>query len=60
MYKEYKKIIRNVIQLLINQDYTPQEIFNILKFNNLEVLEVELIQKQEKNRIISNQLSLIF
>jgi len=53
MSQEYKKTIRNIIQLLINQDYTPQEIYNILKFNGIKILEVE-IQQNPKNNSTSN------
>ena len=53
MSEEYKKTIRNIIQLLINQDYTPQEIYNILKFNGIKILEVE-IQQNPKNNSTSN------
>lgn len=44
-FSEYKKIIRTIIQLLVNEDYTPREIFNILRFNDVEICEVEVIQK---------------
>ena len=53
MSEENKKTIRNIIQLLINQDYTPQEIYNILKFNGIKILEVE-IQQNPKNNSTSN------
>ncbi len=52
MYEEYKKTIINVIQLLLNQDHTLQEICNILKFNDLNIrlniLGYELIKKNSK------------
>ena len=60
MFEDYKKSIRTVIQLLINEDYTPQEILSILKFNDLEILEVELKQKNKKSGFMSTQLYLVF
>ena len=60
MQKEYKKSIITVIQLLVNEGYTPQEICNILKFNDLGILEVELKQKNKKKEFMSTKLSLVF
>ena len=60
MFEDYKKSIRTVIQLLVNEGYNPQEILNILKFNDLEILEVELKQKNKKSGFMSTQLSLVF
>lgn len=60
MHEEYKKAIINVIQLLVNQDYTLQEIYNILKFNDLGILEAELKQKNRKREFMSAKLSLVF
>ena len=48
MREEIKKSILTVIQLLVNEGYTPREICNILKFNYLGILEVELKQKNKK------------
>ena len=31
-FSEYKKEIRGLIQLLVNKDYSPEEVFNILSF----------------------------
>ena len=31
-FSEYKKEIRGLIQLLVNEDYNPQEVVNILSF----------------------------
>ena len=64
MHEEYKKAITNVIQLLMNQGYTLQEICNILKFNDLnillEIVEIELKNEYRKNNFIKNQLFLSF
>lgn len=59
MHEEYEKSILTVIQLLVNEGYTPQEICNILKFNDLEILEVELRQKNRKSGFMSTQFSLV-
>ena len=59
MHEEYKKSILTVIQLLVNEGYTTQEICNILKYNDLNILEVELKQKNKKHGFMSSQLPLM-
>ena len=55
MFAEYKKAIRIVIQNLVNEEYTPQEICNILNYNDAHIVEVELKQKIKESRFKSTQ-----